>query len=105
MTDEASGAKPLLDRVAIVTGSGQGIGRGVAISLARAGAHVVIADQAAQRIASVTAAVEDLGVQALGIPTDVSRADEVRRMVQRTIERFGRIDILVNKCARTVSKP
>jgi NAD(P)-dependent dehydrogenase (short-subunit alcohol dehydrogenase family) len=53
----------------------------------------------------VTAAVEDLGVQALGIPTDVSRADEVRRMVQRTIERFGRIDILVNKCARTVSKP
>jgi NAD(P)-dependent dehydrogenase (short-subunit alcohol dehydrogenase family) len=74
MTDEASGAKPLLDQVAIVTGSGQRIGRGVAMCLARAGAHVVIADQAAERIASVTAAVEDLGVQAIGVATDVSRA-------------------------------
>jgi NAD(P)-dependent dehydrogenase (short-subunit alcohol dehydrogenase family) len=51
MTDERSGAKPLLDRVAIVTGSGQGIGRGVAMCLACAGAHVVIADQVSERIA------------------------------------------------------
>jgi 3-oxoacyl-[acyl-carrier protein] reductase len=81
MTDEASGTKPLLDRVAIVTGSGQGIDRGVAICLARAGAHVVIADQGPERIGSVTAAVEDLGVQAMGVATDVSRSDEVERMV------------------------
>ena len=105
MTDEASGAKPLLDRVAIVTGSGQGIGRGVAISLARAGAHVVIADQAAQRIASVTAAVEDLGVRAMGVATEVSRSDEVKHMVQQTVERFGKIDILVNNAGTLVVKP
>jgi 3-oxoacyl-[acyl-carrier protein] reductase len=105
MTDEASGAKPLLDRVAIVTGAGQGIGRGIAMCLARAGAHVVIADRAPGRIATVTAAVEDLGVQALGIPTDVSRADEVKRMIRQTVERFGKIDILVNNAGTLVVKP
>jgi 3-oxoacyl-[acyl-carrier protein] reductase len=53
----------------------------------------------------VTAAVEDLGVQALGIPTDVSRSDEVKRMVKQTIERFGKIDILVNNAGTLVVKP
>jgi 3-oxoacyl-[acyl-carrier protein] reductase len=105
MNDEALSVKSLLDRVAMVTGSGQGIGRGVALCLARAGANVVIADQAAERIASVAAAVEDLGVQALGITTDVSRADEVKRMVQQTVERFGKIDILVNNAGTLVVKP
>ena len=80
MSDEASGTKSLRDRVAIVTGSGQGIGRGVAMCLARAGAHVVNADQVSERIASVTSAIEDLGVQALGVATDVSRSDDVERM-------------------------
>jgi 3-oxoacyl-[acyl-carrier protein] reductase len=105
MNDEASGAKPLRHRVAIVTGSGQGIGRGVAMCLARAGAHLVIADLAAERITSVTAAVEDLGVQALGMPTDVSRADDVERMIRQTVERFGQIDILVNNAGTLVVKP
>jgi NAD(P)-dependent dehydrogenase (short-subunit alcohol dehydrogenase family) len=97
--------KPLLDRVAIVTGAGQGIGRGVSICLARAGAHVVICDQAPERIAPVVAELEDLGVQALGIPTNVARTDEVQRMVQQTIERFGKIDILVNNAGKVVVKP
>ena len=105
MNDEASGAKPLLERVAIVTGSRQGIGRGVAMCLARAGAHVIIADQVSERIASVTSAIEDLGVQALGVATDVSRSDDVQRMIRQTVERFGKIDILVNNAGTLVVKP
>jgi 3-oxoacyl-[acyl-carrier protein] reductase len=100
-----SPSRTLLDRVAIVTGSGQGIGRGIALCLARAGAHVVIAEQAAERIAAVAAAVEDLGVTALGLTIDVSRSEDVRRMVQETIQRFGKIDILVNDAGRVLVKP
>ncbi|MBV8774897.1 MAG: glucose 1-dehydrogenase [Deltaproteobacteria bacterium] len=95
----------LLDRVALITGAGQGIGRGVALCLARAGAHIVIADQAAERIGPAVAAVEDLGVQALGLTTDVSQSGDVQRMVQQTIQRFGKIDILVNDAGRVLVKP
>lgn len=98
-------ARPLRDRVAIVTGSGQGIGRGVAMCLARAGAHVVISEQAPERIAPVVAEVEGCGVQALGIPTNVARAEDVQRMVRQTVERFGKIDILVNNAGTLVVKP
>jgi 3-oxoacyl-[acyl-carrier protein] reductase len=104
-SEETAQAKRLLDRVAIVTGSGQGMGRGIARCLARAGAHVVIADQAAERIAPVVAEVEAQGVSSLGIATDVSRAEDVKRMVQQTLDRFGKIDILVNNAGRVVIKP
>jgi NAD(P)-dependent dehydrogenase (short-subunit alcohol dehydrogenase family) len=65
---------------------------------------LIVADQAPERIAPVVAEIEALGVKALGVPTDVSRADDVKRMVQLAIERFGRIDILVNNAGRLVVK-
>jgi NAD(P)-dependent dehydrogenase (short-subunit alcohol dehydrogenase family) len=101
----SSPSRPLLDRVAVVTGAGQGIGRGVALCLARAGAHVIIADQVSERIAPIVAEVENFGVKASGVPVDVTRSDHVQRMVQQTIERFGQIDILVNNAGRVVVKP
>jgi len=104
-SNKIAASKPLLDRIAIVTGSGQGIGRGVAMCFARAGANVVVADQASERIAPVVAEIEGCGVQALGIPTDVRRADDIRRMVQQTTGRFGQIDILVNNAGVVVVKP
>src|SRR5260370_3235883 len=98
-------SRVLLDRVAIVTGSGQGIGRGVALCPRGAGAHVVIAERAAEPIDPMVVAGEDFGVNALGIPTDVSRNEDIQRMVQQTLERFGKIDILVNNAGKAVLKP
>jgi NAD(P)-dependent dehydrogenase (short-subunit alcohol dehydrogenase family) len=66
---------------------------------------VVIAEQAADRIATVVAELEDLGGQSLGIATDVSSSKDVQTLVQKTLERFGQIDILVNNAGRLVVKP
>ena len=91
-------------QVAIVTGSGQGIGQGVALCLARAGAHVVINDRVQERIAPAIAKVQALGVQALGVQANVTHADEVDRLVQQTLDRFGKIDILVNNAGTGILK-
>jgi NAD(P)-dependent dehydrogenase (short-subunit alcohol dehydrogenase family) len=66
---------------------------------------VVIAEQAADRILAVSAAVADLGVKALGLTIDVSRSEDVQRMVQETVRHFGKIDILVNDAGRVLVKP
>ncbi|HXG20609.1 MAG TPA: 3-oxoacyl-ACP reductase family protein [Methylomirabilota bacterium] len=92
-------------RVAIVTGAGQGIGHGVALCLARAGANVVVADAARERIAPAAAAVQALGVQALGVYVDVAKADSVDGLVHAALTRFGKIDILVNNAGVVVVKP
>ena len=89
-------------RVAIVTGGVQGIGGGVAHSLARAGANIVVAEAVQERISPAVARLEGLGVQALGVQTDVTQADAVDRLVGQTLERFGKIDILVNNAGIVV---
>ena len=89
-------------RVAIVTGGVQGIGGGVALSLARAGANIVVAEAVQERIPPAVARLEGLGVQALGVQTDVTQADAVDRLVGQTLERFGKIDILVNNAGIVV---
>ena len=91
-------------RVAIVTGGVQGIGGGVALSLARAGANIVVAEAIQERIPPAVARLEGLGVQALGVQTDVTQADAVDRLVGQTLERFGKIDILVNNAGIVVLK-
>jgi NAD(P)-dependent dehydrogenase (short-subunit alcohol dehydrogenase family) len=80
-------------KIAIVTGSGQGIGRGVANWLAQEGAAVVIAEYNA---ANADAAAAEMGNSALAYPVDISDVDAVNSMVQAVVRQFGRIDILVN---------
>ncbi|MCS6926915.1 MAG: 3-oxoacyl-ACP reductase FabG [Candidatus Binatia bacterium] len=95
----------LAGRVAIVTGAGQGIGRGVALCLARAGAHVVINDLVQERISRTVSEVEALTVRALGVVGDVTQSQDVDRLVQETLHHFGSIDILVNNAGIAVLKP
>ena len=91
-------------RVAIVTGGVQGIGLGVSLSLARAGANVVLAELVEERIPAAVAEIEEVGVQALGVQTDVTDASSVDQMVCATLERFGQIDILVNNAGLVIKK-
>lgn len=95
----------LKDKVAIVTGAGQGIGRGVALRLAREGAHVVIAEYNADTAHSAAEEVRAHGVQALAYPLDVSDVAQIQPMVDAVVREFGRIDILVNNAGRVQTKP
>ncbi len=86
----------LTDQVAIVTGGGAGIGQGIAVGMATFGADVVIAEIDPERAAVTAGMVEAKGRRALAVPTDMSDAAQVREMVDRAHESFGRVDILVN---------
>jgi NAD(P)-dependent dehydrogenase (short-subunit alcohol dehydrogenase family) len=92
--------KALKDKTAIVTGSRRGIGRAVALALARAGADLVIADVVTEdgKLNGVAAEVKKLGRDCLSVKVDISQKSQVEKMVNRAVKQFGRIDILVN-CA------
>lgn len=86
----------LQDKIAIVTGGGSGIGRGVCLAFAREGAHVVVVDVNLQGAQETVAEVEAAGRRGLAIQTDVSAAEQVTAMVVAARQAFGRIDILFN---------
>ena len=106
MTDYSSFG--LQDKIAIVTGASQGIGKAIALGLAQAGAHVVLAKHPEGRqdeIKSVQAEIEALGRKAPIVLVDVAKVDQVRSMIDQAKEMFGRIDILVNNAGWTGTGP
>ena len=86
----------LKDKVALVTGGGRGIGRAIAMGYAAEGAQVAIAARSTEQLDEVAAVIAVQGGEVLAVPTDLRVSAEVERLVQQTVERFGRIDILVN---------
>jgi NAD(P)-dependent dehydrogenase (short-subunit alcohol dehydrogenase family) len=95
----------LTDQVAIVTGGGSGIGRAIALTLAGAGADVVVADINPALCEETVARIKETGRRGLGVPTDVMDTDQIRAMVEKTEQEFGRIDILVNNAGGVSGRP
>jgi 2-dehydro-3-deoxy-D-gluconate 5-dehydrogenase len=94
----------LNDKVAIVTGASQGIGRAIALGLAEAGAHLVLAKHPGPRMAEieeVAAQIEGMGRRAIIVLTDVAVVAEVQALMDKAVAEFGRIDILVNNAGWT----
>jgi NAD(P)-dependent dehydrogenase (short-subunit alcohol dehydrogenase family) len=90
----------LRNKTAIITGGDSGIGRAVAIAFAKEGADVVIAYKEDTEDATLTAArIESIGQQCLLIAGDISKPNHCKKIVQKTIDRFGKLDILVNNAA------
>ena len=86
-------------QVAIVTGGGRGIGRATAEALAAEGATVVIAARGDSEMAEVVASIESRGGQAAAIRTDIGRPETITALVDETVQRFGRVDVLVTAAA------
>jgi 7-alpha-hydroxysteroid dehydrogenase len=93
------------DKVAIVTGAGRGVGRGIAIALAEVGAHVVCAARSVDEIEATAEQVRGLGRRALAVPTDVTDRAQLERLVEATMAEFGRIDIVVNNAGGWPPQP
>ncbi len=89
----------LKDRVAIVTGGGTGIGKAIALGFAREGADVVIAQRRMELAEKTAEEIKVIGRRAIAIKTDISIIRDVNNLVDRTIENFGKIDILVNNAS------
>ena len=91
----------LKDKVALVTGASQGIGRATALALAEAGAKVAVAARSADKLASLVSEIEAKGGEALAVTMDVSDAAQIKTGFQQTLAKFGKLDILVNNAAIT----
>jgi len=95
----------LKNKVAIVTGAARGIGRAIALRLAKERANVVVADINTEGAVKVAEEIKTLGCQSLPIKVDVVNEDQVNQMVQATLSKFKRINLLVNNAGAVIVKP
>ncbi|RRO18398.1 SDR family oxidoreductase [Saccharopolyspora rhizosphaerae] len=86
----------LRDKVVVISGIGPGLGRSLAVRSAQAGADVVLASRTRKRLDQVAEEVTALGRRALVVPTDITDADDAAALANRSVEHFGRVDVLIN---------
>jgi len=91
----------LKEKIAVITGGGRGLGRVIALACAKEGADLVLASRSLEALQETKAAVENLGRQALVVPTDIRHEESVRNLAEQALARYGRIDILVNNTGIT----
>ncbi len=91
----------LIDKVAIVTGSGRGIGRSIAEALLHEGAKIVISDVNEELIQQTTAELKQQGGQVMGVPCNVTISESIEKMVEQVVGAWGQVDILVNNAGIT----
>jgi len=95
----------LKDRVAIVTGASKGIGKGIALRYAKEGAAVVLASRSKDILDAIAEEINRYGGRAMAIKVDVMSPHDVERMVERTIEEYGSLDIMVNNAGISMAHP
>lgn len=95
----------LKGKTAIITGSGRGIGRAIALAMAAQGANIVVNDVNMESAGEVVAEIEAMGRQAIAVKADVTAEDQVKAMVEVCIKQFGKLDILVNNAGIIQTAP
>jgi NAD(P)-dependent dehydrogenase (short-subunit alcohol dehydrogenase family) len=105
LSERGSGADELEGQAALVTGASSGLGRAVAIALARAGADVALIARSEKELRETEELVFRTGRRALVLPTDLASTTETRGAMERTVESFGRVDVLVNAAGTDAPGP
>jgi 3-oxoacyl-[acyl-carrier protein] reductase len=95
----------LKGKVAIITGASKGIGKGIAVRYSQEGAAVVLASRSLDLLSAIVDQVRNEGGQAMALDLDVTRYESVEKVVNQTVERFGRLDIMVNNAGISMAKP
>ena len=91
----------LVGQVAVITGSGRGIGRAIALAYAREGAKLALAARNESELQEAVSSVSELGTEAIAVRTDVTSQKDTEQLADRVVERFGRIDVLVNNAGNS----
>jgi NAD(P)-dependent dehydrogenase (short-subunit alcohol dehydrogenase family) len=95
----------LAGKIAVVTGASRGIGKAIALGFAGAGADVSVCSRKLENVEPVASEIEGMGRRAFAAAADVTRREDIERFVSDTLNKFGRIDILVNNVARNIMSP
>lgn len=95
----------LRDKVAIITGAGRGIGKAIALGFAEQGAHIVSAARTESEVKEVAEKIKKFGRESLGIVCDVTNEDQVKNLIQQTLGKFNKIDVLINNAGIGSMRP